>query len=146
MKDLFLRGVILALISAGVVLVIAAVRGEAAIEIFIIIFIVLGGFLLALGLVLGAKIQEYDDRAIRINDMESQLSKRRHTYPTADGLEDALAVTIDLLLREEAASKYRQARYDQAIEILGKVREGPLSYDSDRPNSRPTLDDDIYAP
>ncbi len=97
----------------------------------------IGLFLLAAGIKLGRKFQHYDNLKTVNGELREQLTKRRHTYPTADGLEDAMAVAIDLLLREEAANKYRSARFNQLNEILGKVREGPLSYDSDRQADRP---------
>ncbi len=102
------------------------------------LFILLVGLLsLATGIKLGAKFHHYDNLKAQNAELKEQLEKRRHTYPTANGLEDALAVTIDLLLREDAAKKYRRARFDQLNDILGKVREGPLAYDTDRPNNRP---------
>jgi len=72
----------------------------------------------------------------RVTQLEEMLAKRRHTYPTADGLEDSLAVTIDVLLDEQAHSEYRAARIEQLRRILGEVREGPLAYDSERPADR----------
>lgn len=105
--------------------------------------VLIGLIMLGIGLKLGAKFKHYDTLEQQITRLEEQLAKRRHTYPTADGLEDALAVTIDLLLRQDAADKYRRARVAQLNEILGEVRKGPLSYDSDRPNDRPPENGDM---
>lgn len=33
---------------------------------------------------------------------------------------------------------YEEARLEQLRQILGDVRAGPLSYESERPNNRPT--------
>lgn len=69
--------------------------------------------------------------------LKEQLAKRRHPYPTANGLEDALAVAIDTILQEEAQSEYRRARLEQVRRIVGEVRVDPLGYDSERPADRP---------
>jgi hypothetical protein len=74
--------------------------------------------------------------AERIDELEGILARRRHTYPTANGLEDSLAVTIDVLLEEQAQSEYRAARIEQLRRILGEVRQGPLAYNSERPAER----------
>ena len=102
-----------------------------------VFYVLIGLVLLGIGIGLGAHIQHYVTLEKQNKRLADQLAKRRHTYATADGLEDAMAVAIDLLLREEAAEKYRSARFNQLNEILGKVREGPLSYDSDRKADRP---------
>jgi hypothetical protein len=72
----------------------------------------------------------------RLDELEGIVARRRHTYPTTNGLEDSLAVTIDVLLDEQAHSEYRAARIEQLRRILGEVREGPLAYDSERPADR----------
>lgn len=72
----------------------------------------------------------------RMDELEEIIGRRRHTYPTTNGLEDALAVAIDVLLDEQAHSEYRAARVEQFRRILGEVREGPLAYDSERPADR----------
>ena len=100
-------------------------------------FLLIAMLSLGVGITLGSKLRYFDGLEEHNKELRDQLAKRRHTYPTANGLEDALAVTIDLLLREDAAKKYRRARFDQLNDILGKVREGPLAYDSDRANDRP---------
>jgi hypothetical protein len=71
-----------------------------------------------------------------LQDFQDALGKRRHTYPTADGLEDATAIAIETLLEEQAQAAYRAARIEQLRQVLGKVREGPLAYDGERPNGR----------
>lgn len=77
----------------------------------------------------------------RLDEVDAMMAKRRHTYPTANGLKDALAVTINLLLEEEAQSAYRDKRLRQVQRILGEVRQGPLAYDSERPAERPAHSD-----
>ncbi|KKN73433.1 hypothetical protein LCGC14_0401360 [marine sediment metagenome] len=108
-----------------------------------LLILLVGLLCLAAGIKLGAKFHYYDNLKKRNKDLRAQIAKRRHTYATADGLEDALAVTIDLLLRQDAADKYRRARVAQLNSILGEVRKGPLSYDGDRPADRPPENGDM---
>lgn len=77
----------------------------------------------------------------RLEHLEDVVAKRRHTYPTADGLLDGLAVAIDVLLEEQAQSKYRQARIEQLSKILGEVGEGPLAYRAEQAAVRPPRPD-----
>jgi type IV secretory pathway TrbL component len=70
--------------------------------------------------------------ATRVTALESQNkapAQKRHSHSTTAGLEDALAVTIDLLNKQKAD----QARTAQLLSILQQVREGPSAYDPDRP-------------
>ena len=103
-------------------------------------FLLIGLLFLGLGIAVGATLRHVDHLERLTKEQEKQLAKRRHTYPTADGLEDAMAVAIELLLRQDAENKYREARYGQLREIIGKLREGPQEYDRDRPNNRPNHD------
>ncbi len=103
-----------------------------------VLYVLIGLILLGIGIKLGAKFQHYDTLEQRITELEEQLAKRRHTYPTANGLEDALALTVDLILRGDLERKYWRAQVDQLNEILGMVRAGPLAYDVDRPSKRPS--------
>ena len=65
---------------------------------------------------------------------------KRHTHRTAAGLEDALAVTLDLIREYENMEKFTLARLHQLEEILGEVRQGPYEYDPDRPaGERPVI-------
>ena len=81
------------------------------------------------------------EMATRLEHLEDIVAKRRHTYPTADGLLDGLAVAIDVLLEEQAQSTYRQARIEQLRQILGEVGEGPLAYKAERAAQRPPRSD-----
>ena len=53
----------------------------------------------------------------------------RHTHRTAAGIEDALAVLIDVEMDLEAL----MLRTARAAEILRLVRAGPHEYDPERP-------------
>jgi hypothetical protein len=74
-------------------------------------------------------------------DLEAMLNKRRHTYATAEGIEDAIGVTGDIdttihmaldaedkLRQLEARMAYVAKRTEQQAEILRRIREGPLAY------------------
>jgi hypothetical protein len=58
---------------------------------------------------------------------------KRHTYSTTAGLEDALAIAIDVITEYDASRKYTEARISQLRDALAKVREGPHAYDPDKP-------------
>jgi len=79
--------------------------------------------------------KEHNQILKRLDDIEEQLGRKCHTYPTANGLEDAMAVAIDLLIRHEAEDAYRAARMERLRAILGEIREGPHAY-KDKPNDR----------
>lgn len=55
--------------------------------------------------------------------------QKRHTHRTAAGLEDAVAVLMDIARDIEALS----IRVSDALSILRSVRSGPHAYDPDRP-------------
>lgn len=89
------------------------------------------------GMEFGALLERSERNAAELDELKAELARRRHPYPTANGLEDALAVAIDTLLQEEAQSEYRRARLEQLRRIVGEVRVDPLGYDSERPADRP---------
>lgn len=60
-------------------------------------------------------------------------NSNRHTNPTAAGLEDALAISVDVLLEVEQELQYLEARIAQLQEVLQILRSGPYAYDQDRP-------------
>lgn len=62
----------------------------------------------------------------RVEDLETQAEKRRHTHRTIAGLEDATAVIIDAEIEVDAL----MARLQTVHRILGKTREGPESYEN----------------
>ena len=57
----------------------------------------------------------------------------RHTHRTAAGLEDALAVALDLVREYEQSEVYAKARLQKLMEIIKQVRTGPHNYDPERP-------------
>lgn len=72
--------------------------------------------------------QVWSDHERRIAALEARQPKE-HSYATRDGLDDATAVLMDVLLDIEAW----EARLKQAKAILGTVRKGPQAYDGDQP-------------
>ncbi len=64
----------------------------------------------------------------RLTALEAQLPKR-HTYSTIAGLEDAMAVIIDIQMNLDADRE----RIESAHQILQTLRSGPRSYYPDRP-------------
>jgi hypothetical protein len=58
-----------------------------------------------------------------------RIKTKRHTHRTAAGLEDAMAILMDVLLGFDAM----HSRTDQALHVLRKIREGPHSYDPEQP-------------
>lgn len=95
------------------------------------IAIVFGALILGLS-VLGATWEL--TRALE--ELTDQLCKRKHTYPTANGIEDATAIAIEALLEEQAQGEYRAARIRQLHQVLTDLRAGPLAYDSEKPNGK----------
>ncbi len=95
------------------------------------------GFIIAfvsalLGAGLGGLIVHIQARLRAIEKQVAEMqppSNKRHTYPTNAGLEDALAVLLDIQFRRDAET----ARLNQAMDILRQVRSGPHAYDQDRP-------------
>ena len=79
--------------------------------------------------------QESDEYRRRLEKLEDEHKPKRHTHPTAKGIEDATAVLIDLVMREEMNAEFRHSRLEAARKILGKVREGPHAY-KDTPNEK----------
>ncbi len=66
----------------------------------------------------------------RIKALENEGPKR-HTHYTAAGLEDVLAIAIDLLEEYASSQRYTSARTSQLYSALKKIREGPHAYPID---------------
>ena len=100
--------------------------------------LLIGFIVFAIGILIGAGLKHLDHRLEEVDELRDQLKRRRHTYATQDGLDDAQAVIIDLLLRDQLEAEYRDVRLAQLSEILGIVGRGPQEYDGERPNHRPS--------
>lgn len=100
---------------------------------------VIGAGLLVLGIAIGAilmvlfgRLQGMDRR---LNALE-ECQKKRLPYNTAAGVEDALAVNLDMVRAANELEIEAQAlrmRAGQQESILKLVRQGPESYPIDRP-------------
>jgi hypothetical protein len=69
------------------------------------------------------------DEALRkeLEDLKA-AGPKRHTHSTTAGLEDALAIAIDVITEYDASRKYTEARIGQLRGALAKLREGPNAY------------------
>ena len=53
---------------------------------------------------------------------------KRHTYATINGLEDAMAIAIDVVRETEASLLYLEGRAKDLLSTLQEIRQGPHSY------------------
>jgi hypothetical protein len=80
--------------------------------------------------------QNLERRITHIEEEVKQLKdRRRHPNPTADGLEDALAICLDVLQEYDASRQYTQARMRQVGDVLKIVRNDPHGY-REEPNQK----------
>lgn len=110
--------------------------------------VVLVGLALLAALFVGWQMRRFFER---IEALEAATRKRKFPFRGMEGLEDAVAIGLDvrqqnddvdafidalamMLLRSEAMRKYSDARIAQMMEILRQVRRDPHSYDSTRPD------------
>jgi hypothetical protein len=77
--------------------------------------------------------QERKNLTQRVTELEEIVDKRKHTYPTLAGIEDATGVNVRLLLRYKAELDFITCQLEAQNQILGEIRQGPLAYDPDRP-------------
>lgn len=63
-------------------------------------------------------------------------SNPRHTYSTLAGIEDALAIALDILNELKVTLEYLTARMMQLQDVLKTLRSGPNSYNQNRPSGR----------
>lgn len=52
----------------------------------------------------------------------------RHTHATINGLEDGIAILIDILKETEISLKFIRGRADDLLAVLQQVRQGPGAY------------------
>jgi hypothetical protein len=99
---------------------------------------------LGLGLLLANLRHELQDIKRQIAEIKRPL--KRQTYSTLAGLEDATAIIIDFqahLNTDQARINAELARLNATMDILTTLRQGPHSYNPDRPagNRPPGWDD-----
>ena len=66
----------------------------------------------------------------------TQKSPIRHTYSTASGLEDAIAVAWGIILEQQRSLAYAESRARRVVEILQAVRAGPHAYDPEQDSGK----------
>ncbi len=99
----------------------------------------IGALMLAIGLVLGIvitaifhqvrrQLTKQADLERRVTELED-CQKKRLPYATAAGVEDAIAVSLDVVRQFQEG----KLRAEQMLEILRLVRGGPEGYDPERP-------------
>jgi hypothetical protein len=69
----------------------------------------------------------------RLQDLEEQQSRQRHTESTKEAFEDGLAVAIDIIMDDQAHDEFRKARLRQLQQIMQLGQVSPTSYPVDRP-------------
>jgi low affinity Fe/Cu permease len=93
--------------------------------------------LFVIALVIGGVMGRFFSEYFRLKaDLDAIKDKRRHTNRTLDGLDDATAVTVDAMLELQnlqAEAQFTAQRLGQLQEIISLIRQGPLTYPSDRP-------------
>jgi outer membrane murein-binding lipoprotein Lpp len=105
--------------------------------------VVIGAGCFAIGLLMERVHQTVRTMQSQIADLQKQITDlvaqqaqqqpKRLTHSTIAGIEDALAVAIDIVMEGQAADEYRQARMRQLQSILQITRQGPDAYPIDRP-------------
>jgi outer membrane murein-binding lipoprotein Lpp len=90
----------------------------------------------------GAYLQKQADYVksleLKINELETLVQKTpiRNPMKTNDGLEDAMAITIDQLFKAKQTLEYIEGRNGDVLSILQTIRSTPQKYDSDQPNRK----------
>jgi hypothetical protein len=99
---------------------------------FIIAIAVLAG--LTLGYYIRKLIERQESLEKQIAELSEIANRRKLPYPAQAGLEDAIAIVIELLNDDEATMAYHNARKKQLVERLKQVRSDPQKYDINQPD------------
>jgi len=70
----------------------------------------------------------------KVAELSEIANRRKLPYPALAGLEDAIALVIDIINSDEAAQAYRSTRILQLTERLKQVRSDPQHYDINQPD------------
>lgn len=94
--------------------------------------------------------EELEQRIEELNrhkaELERILHARRHTHATLDGIECAISLIVRIMVREEMASRLREADLRELSDVLGRVRQGPTAYHEDHHSRRrPELSEMVDA-
>jgi hypothetical protein len=89
---------------------------------------------LAIGYIIGNRGRRIAELEQRVTELEKQ-NGRRHTHNTLNGIFDANAINVDVILLLQEALLIARNRLKQATKILGETSENPYSY-QDRPSGK----------
>lgn len=81
---------------------------------------------------LAEQSEKLSAQAKRLDELEQSAKKSRNPYLTNAGIEDAIAVALDV----EQTAHYLDTRNRVLQSILRKIRTDPSGYDEDRPNGK----------
>jgi hypothetical protein len=70
----------------------------------------------------------------KIEELSAIAGRRKLPYPAQAGLEDAIAIAIELLDQHQAQRAYDETRIGQLAERLRQVRSDPQHYDANQPD------------
>lgn len=91
-----------------------------------------------LGWYIRKMIERQEKMEKQIAELNEIANRRKLPYPAQAGLEDAIAIVIDVINNDEAADAYRQTRINQLIDRLKQVRSNPQGYDINQPDLQNT--------
>lgn len=89
-----------------------------------IVGLLTGALVMWLALSVGRAIGDLRRRVADLEEGARTSAARRHTHRTIAGLEDAMALIIDMEIEADAL----MARLRTARQILGRTRQGPEAY------------------
>ncbi len=105
-----------------------------------IVFVIIA---LIAGIALGMFVQSLVGRIKRLEEIarlaEEVAKGKKHCYPTIAGIEDAQAVSLDVLLQTTQFLEFVKARAQKELEILGEVRADPHGYKDQPAGRRPNI-------
>lgn len=81
---------------------------------------------------LADRVDKLEETTAEIETLREQIAaledRRRHPYPTANGLEDGIVIALDVLQEFQASRAYTEARVQQLQDVLARVRANPHGY------------------
>jgi len=99
----------------------------------VLLSLVLSLLMLGAALIFMGQMRNVRDR---VQEMGDELSRKRHTNATENGLLDVMAQLnhIEFNLAEEDARNHTSRKLiEDARRRIGEIRKGPYSYDKDQP-------------
>lgn len=71
--------------------------------------------------------------SVVVSVMRLRQEQKAHTHSTLAGLEDGIAIAVDILNELYTSQTYVRGRAKNLVDVLSLVRRGPHAYDPDRP-------------